>query len=156
VVVEWVFQAQVLEDADSENGTGERNMERLEGSTVNSVPRRDRLIAALSHLGVPIYGPLLPLGIFFGSKSSSFRQNHASQGFSFQCAFMGVYIVLFALYVVEILDDVVIILALLAAVALEAPNVIRAMRGRPPVPVIPVVLLRPAAPASTPLPPPRT
>ncbi len=103
---------------------------------------RDRWLAAASHLGVPVYGPLLPLAIFFASKGKAFRQQHASRAFTFQCLFLLGWIVLVGLMAVGAIDPVVLLLVLAGVFVVEMPNVIQALLGRPPIHIVPMTILK--------------
>ena len=107
-------------------------------------------MAALSHLGVPIYGPLLPLFLFKSRAGGRFRREHASQAFSFQCAFLLAWVVLVVLAVSGLVGWVVLPIVLAVAFVAQLPNVARAFKGEPPLQVMPLTLLRIPEPPPTP------
>lgn len=96
----------------------------------------DKWLAAASHLGAPLYGPLLPLAIFFTSRGKRFRQTHAARAFTFQCVFILCWIVLVGLMAAGTIDALVLGAVLAGAVVLELPNVVQALRGRPPMHIL--------------------
>jgi hypothetical protein len=114
------------------------------------VSSSDRWIAAASHLGVPLYGPVLPGVIWATSSHHSFRRIHAAQAFSFQVVFIVVWVLLIGTYLVTASrpsgapenGPFVLLGVLLITLVLELPNVVLALAGKPPLPLPPFWILR--------------
>jgi len=103
----------------------------------------DRRIGALAHLGVPIYGFILPLVVWAVAKESPFRRAHARQAFSFQVGFIAVWVVGVVLMALGTLSPLVLLALLGVGFVAELPQVARALRGQPPLRLIPFEVLRP-------------
>ena len=114
------------------------------------VSSSDRWIAAASHLGVPLYGPVLPGVIWAASSNHPFRKVHAAQAFSFQVVFIVVWVLAIGAYLVTTampsgapeLGPLALLAVALVSVALEVPNVVRALAGKQPLPLPPFRILR--------------
>jgi hypothetical protein len=107
----------------------------------HDVTDSDRRIAALAHFGVPIYSVLLPLTIWGTSASHPFRRDNAREAFSFQCVFLGLWIVLVGLMITGRLSAITLLILLGLAFLLELPQAARAISGRQPWRMVPVRLL---------------
>ena len=101
----------------------------------------DRLVGALAHLGIPIYGFVLPLVIWAMCRTKPFRRDHARQAFAFQCAFLLPYAAAVALVTFDDLDVIVLAVVLGIGFLLELPQVVRALSGRRPLGLVPFRLL---------------
>ena len=102
----------------------------------------DRALAALSHLGVPLYGPFLSLGIFYASGGSSFRQRHANQAFALQCIVSALWVPAVVLMATGLIEPLLLVVFLALVLIVELPNIIRALQGRFPIVIVPLSLLR--------------
>jgi uncharacterized Tic20 family protein len=90
-------------------------------------------VAAFAHLGIPIYGPLLPLIVRAVSKDKPFRREHASQALAYQLCFYGLWLILTVLCIIyEALPMNVMGVVAVLGFLLEVPQVARALRGQPP------------------------
>lgn len=107
-----------------------------------SEPTSDRRgIAAIAHLGVPLFGVILPLAIWATSPPGSFQRTHASQALPFQALFLALWIVLVVGMAVGSVAPTTLLIVLSSAFVLEIPQVILALVGRPPVRLIPIRFL---------------
>jgi hypothetical protein len=113
---------------------------KLNGATV--LGAKDRWLAAFANLGVPIYGPFLPLLVWAvsGTKHPLARA-HARTAFTFQCAFFAVYVPTAVFVMLDPTRILVLVVLLGGAFVLELPNVIRAVRGSNPWRLIPLMIL---------------
>ena len=102
---------------------------------------RDRWLAALAQFGVPLYSVILPLVIWGVSASRPFPRAHARRAFSFQCVFLGVWIVLVGLMLLGVIGPFVLVGVLVLGVVIELPWALLALAGRPPTGPIPIDLL---------------
>jgi uncharacterized Tic20 family protein len=132
-------QVQTEGGAAARSGLSELFDARHDGETPS---RRDRRIAALAHLGVPLCGPFLPLVVWVVSSGSRFRRDHASQAFSFQCAFFVFYAVAAVFVVAGSVSPVVLLIMLSLGALAEAPQVIRALFGHQALKIAPIQVLR--------------
>lgn len=89
----------------------------------------DKGWAVLSHMGIPLYGPMLPMLISLKSKKGSLSRAHARQALSFQCAFLVVWVAISALAVIGLLSPLFMVGTLALGFALEVPQAVRAFRG---------------------------
>jgi uncharacterized Tic20 family protein len=101
----------------------------------------DRQVGALAHLGIPIYGFILPLVIWAMCRTKPFRRDHARQAFAFQCAFLVPYASAVGLVMFGDLDPIVLAVMLGIGFLLELPQVVRALSGRRPLGLVPFQLL---------------
>src|SRR5260370_36340855 len=92
----------------------------------------DRRLAALAHLGVPLYSVLLPLVVWATSGTKPFRRAHARQAFSFQCLFLVVWLIAVGLMLFGVLGPLMLVAVLAVGLVLEFAQVVVAMAGRPP------------------------
>ena len=112
-------------------------------------PSSERLLAGVAHLGVPLYGPVLPLGVWAVSGKDSLLRRHDSQAFSFQLVFMVMWVILIGSYLVTTAlpsgapgwGPVVMVVVVGVALILEIPNVVRGLRGREPLRIPPFKIL---------------
>lgn len=97
---------------------------------------KDRRLAALSHLGMPLCGVLLPLLLSFADDARTpFCKVHVHHALGFQIRFFLVVLVFMGLQMALPENQVVYpayLLACAAALGLEIPNVRRALAGDPP------------------------
>jgi uncharacterized Tic20 family protein len=98
-------------------------------------------VGALSHLGIPIYGFILPLIVWAVSEKKPFRRAHSRQALSFQCVFLVPYVICIGLMAFGKLNALVPVTLLAVGFVLEIPQVRRALAGRPPRRLIPVEVL---------------
>lgn len=103
-------------------------------------------MAALAHLGVPIYGPFLPLALFWFPAPSRFRRRHASAAVSFQLVFIAAWVVIVALSALAFVSPITMLWVLLAVFVIELPNVVGAAIGREPIRIVPFQVLNPDSP----------
>jgi uncharacterized Tic20 family protein len=103
----------------------------------------DRRVAALAHLGVPIYGLFLPLIVWAVSASKPFRRAHARQAFSFQCIFLALWVVAVGLTIFGALSPLALLSILAVALLIELPQVRRALVGEQPFRMVPFEILQP-------------
>jgi uncharacterized Tic20 family protein len=103
----------------------------------------DRRVAALAHLGVPIYGLFLPLIVWAVSAASPFRRAHARQAFSFQCVFLALWVVAVGLTIFGLLSPLILLAIVAIAFLFELPQVRRALAGEQPLRMVPFALLQP-------------
>jgi hypothetical protein len=101
----------------------------------------DRRVAALAHLGVPCWGPVLPLIVWAVSSGRPFRRAHASQAFSFQSVFIVGWAVLTGLVMGGVVGGGVPLVVLTIAFAVELPQVARGLGGKPPRRLVPFEVL---------------
>ena len=110
-------------------------------TTVKQRPPADRWIAAVAHLGIPLYSVFCPLVVWTISASHPFRREHARQAFSMQVTFLAVWVVLVVLMAFNVLATSVLLTVLAVGFVAELPQVARALAGRPPLRLIPFELL---------------
>jgi hypothetical protein len=108
---------------------------------VAEITKADRRIAAVAHLGVPIYSVFLPLIIWAVSASHPFRRAHARQAFSFQCIFLVAWVVAVGRSVFGLLPPLDLLPILAVAFAVELPQVATALAGRRPMKLVPFEVL---------------
>ena len=102
-----------------------------------------RGVAALAHLGVPIFSVLLPLAVWSSSPPQSFQRAHARQAFSFQVVFLACWVVLVTLMAIGAVAPMTLLAVGGLGLLLELPNVARALAGNGPIRLIPVEPLAP-------------
>lgn len=114
--------------------------QRIVPSTTMS-ERSERLWAAASHLGVPLWSVILPLMVWMLAPAGSFRRRHARQAFSFQIVYLPVHIGFTAWMLAGPVGP--LLLCMLVGFLLELPQIARALAGRDPIPFPPFLLLKP-------------
>ena len=102
-----------------------------------------RWIAAIAHLGLPIWGFFLPLLVWATSGQDPFRRAHARQAFAFQIAFLAVWVVLVVLMMSDVLPLSRLLAVAAVAFGLELLQVARALVRRPPLRLVPLDRLLP-------------
>jgi hypothetical protein len=106
------------------------------GPAPSEISRGDRRVAAIAHLGIPIYSVFLPLTLYRMS-TQPFRRMHARRAIPVQGVFLAFWVVLLALAESGVIAWAVLPLVLIAALLLEVPNVARALAGKPPLALLP-------------------
>ena len=118
----------------------EQRHEHDAGQDLSSLPtRRDRALAAASHLGFPLWSVVLPLAFWAASPPESFIRGHARQAFSLQCIVLLAWAT--AMVFVAFQNDFRPALAVAASALLtELVQIIRAIAGRRPFALLPALL----------------
>ena len=97
---------------------------------------RDRRIAAISHCGIPFYGPFLPWVILWKSKDNEFRMRHARAALRFQLDFLAVYVLMVFLVIAFDSPMFYLLVLLVFGLLVEFMNVFRALRGNLPIRIL--------------------